>query len=231
MIVYPAIIGGWGHVHAVWYTWQSLNAGVLAFAASVVALNAVKYAEEKKRQRSFVAARAFLPQALSELCNYFDKCALLNIEAWLRAKDKSDLCESPLSSELPCMPKRYEAVFKDCISEAQPHVGEHLAYILMRLQIHHSRMVSMCAEFSEDSDYVTVHVNIMNQVFGLAELQCLVNQLFDYARGIGDFDGRPLEAESFFSTYRVWNIDLEGHPDLVGFTERNHAKRWNTHSK
>lgn len=47
MLVYPSIVGDWNHVHSVWYTWQSLNTGVLAFVASILALNAVRYSEEK----------------------------------------------------------------------------------------------------------------------------------------------------------------------------------------
>ena len=229
MVVYPFSIGNWEHVHSVWHYWQSLNAGILAFVASVIALNAVKYSEEKKRQRTFVAARAFLPQALSELSRYFESCSEAYIEAWFRAKDENDRCKSSLKSPLPKIPDNFQKVFKECIAEAQPNVGEHLAYILMRLQIHQSRIESMYSEFSKNSEDIQIHYNIMSYIFALAELQCLINQLFGYSRGIEDFDNSPLKMDSFVSVYGSWNIEDEN--DLIEFTERNHSKRWNTHKK
>ncbi|QJY39865.1 hypothetical protein IXK98_02360 [Vibrio europaeus] len=226
MLIFPFIVGDWAHVHSVWYTWQSLNTGVLAFVASILALNAVRYSEEKKRQRNFVASKAFLPQALSELTSYCNACAPLVIEAWQRTIDRTDHCDTPLNNKLPDLPSSYQQVFKECISEASPEVAKHLAYILVRLQIHHSRAESLVKDFSPESEISFVPESLMTQVFSLAELQSLLSQLFEYARGIKEFDHRPLSAESFFSFYRHW--DVEDNEDLIGFTERNHARRWNT---
>ncbi len=229
MVIYPVVAGdwSWGHVHSVWYAWQALNTGVLAFFASFVALNAVKYGEEKKRQRSFIASRAFLPQALSDLCKYFNESSFLLNEAYARAKDQADKCKTPLESPLPKLPEKYKEVFKDCISEAEPRIGKQLAYILMRLQIHQSRMEAMYSEFSPNSNFVQIHQNIMTYIFCLAELQALVNQLFGYARGVEEFDDSSIEAENFFSAYRSWDIDVDNNDDLKSFTERNHSKKWN----
>ncbi|BAJ03770.1 hypothetical protein [Shewanella violacea] len=226
MLVYPFYIGDWAHVHAVWETWQSLNTGALAFVASVVALNAVKYSEEKKRQRNFIAARAFLPQALSELCGYFEESSKVLIEAWERAKDRNDRCKTPLNAMLPSVPEVHIQVFKECIAEAEPKVGDHLAYILVRLQIHQSRLKSLHSDFSEDSYMIQIPQNIMSYIFALAELQGLVNQLFPYSRGVETFSRSNLKAEVYFSAYRSWDIYIEDQDDLRGFTERNHAKRW-----
>ena len=228
MLVYPLVVGDWNYVHSVWYTWQSLNTGVLAFVASILALNAVRYSEEKKRQRNFVASKAFLPQALSELNSYCNACAPLVIEAWKRAIDRNDRCKTPLTNRLPDLPNGYQQVFKECISEASPEVAERLAYILVRLQIHHSRTESLIEDFSPESTALLVPRSLMTQVFALAELQSLISQLFDYARGTKDFDNSSLSVDSFFSFYRLWKIDIEDHDDLEGFTERNHGKRWNT---
>ncbi|WP_256092693.1 hypothetical protein [Vibrio parahaemolyticus] len=61
MVIYPSTQGGWEHVHAVWYTWQSLNTGILAFIASIFALNAVRYTEEKSdRETSLQQGLFFL---------------------------------------------------------------------------------------------------------------------------------------------------------------------------
>lgn len=226
MLIFPLMQGNWKHVHSVWYTWQSFNTGVLAFTASIFALNAVRYTEEKKRQRNFVAARAFLPQALSELTTYFEKSSKLMVEAWSRAKDNSDWCKTPLNSECPELPSSYRQVFKDCISEAYPEVADHFAYILVRLQIHHSRMKSLVRDFSEDNNTVQIPYSLMTQVFALAELQALINQLFEFSRGMGSFDNKPLSEDDFYTCYRLWSIEIDKNIELKSFTERNHGKRW-----
>ncbi|WP_284660555.1 hypothetical protein [Photobacterium damselae] len=229
MVIYPLTQGDWEHVHAVWYTWQSLNTGILAFIASIFALNAVRYTEEKRRQRNFIAARAFLPQALSELSTYFEESSKFVNEAWERAKDKSDHCKTPLKEkDCPELPVGYQQVFKDCISEASPEVAEHLAYILVRLQIHHSRMKSLVKSFSADSHTIQAPSNLIAQVFALAELQGLVNQLFKFSRGTAPFDNKPLSVDNFYSCYDNWGVDIDENDDLKDFTERNHSKRWNT---
>ncbi|MCG3844687.1 hypothetical protein I3262_05160 [Photobacterium damselae] len=229
MVIYPLTQGDWKHVHAVWYTWQSLNTGILAFIASIFALNAVRYTEEKRRQRNFIAARAFLPQALSELSTYFEESSKFVNEAWERAKDKSDHCKTPLKEkDCPELPVGYQQVFKDCISEASPEVAEHLAYILVRLQIHHSRMKSLVKSFSADSHTIQAPSNLIAQVFALAELQGLVNQLFKFSRGTAPFDNKPLSVDNFYSCYDNWGVDIDESDDLKDFTERNHSKRWNT---
>ncbi|HFD4029401.1 TPA: hypothetical protein ACF3XQ_004573 [Vibrio parahaemolyticus] len=228
MVIYPSTQGNWEHVHAVWYTWQSFNTGILAFVASIFALNAVRYTEEKRRQRNFIAARAFLPQALSELSAYFEQSSKLVNEAWERAKDQSDHCKTPLKMDCPKLPVGYQQVFKDCISEASPEVAEHLAYILVRLQIHHSRMESLVKGFSADSNTIQVPLSLMTQVFALAELQGLVNQPFKFSRGTAPFDNKPLSVDSFYSCYCIWGVEIDENDELKGFTERNHSKRWNT---
>lgn len=75
MLIYPWFKGGfsWNYVHSVWYTWQSLNVGVLAFSSSIIAFNISRYNSEKQRQRDFIAERALLPQALSDLCKYLEQ--------------------------------------------------------------------------------------------------------------------------------------------------------------
>jgi hypothetical protein len=228
MLIYPSTQGDWEHIHTVWYTWQSFNTGVLALAASIFALNSVRYTEEKKRQRNFIAARAFLPQALSELSSYFESSSRLVIEAWERAKDGGDPCKTPLRAECPKLPAGYQQVFKDCISEAPPEVAEHFAYVLVRLQIHHSRMESLVRDFVEDSNAVHIPLSLMTYVFALAELQGLVNQLFKFSRGMGSFDNKPLSEGSFNSCYRNWDVEIDENDGLKGFTQRNHGKRWNT---
>ncbi|HHC6532640.1 TPA: hypothetical protein ACN33U_004477 [Vibrio parahaemolyticus] len=163
-----------------------------------------------------------------KLSTYFEQSSKLVNEAWERAKDQSDHCKTPLKMDCPKLPVGYQQVFKDCISEASPEVAEHLAYILVRLQIHHSRMESLVKGFSVDSNTIQVPLSLMTQVFALAELQGLVNQLFKFSRGTAPFDNKPLSVDSFYSCYGIWGVEIDENDELKGFTERNHSKRWNT---
>lgn len=73
MLFHPWFNGGWKYAHAVWLEWQSLNVGILAFSASVIAFNISRYQATQQRRRELVAARAFLPDSLSELTQYLNR--------------------------------------------------------------------------------------------------------------------------------------------------------------
>ncbi|MBJ4011329.1 hypothetical protein JGD23_22805, partial [Salmonella enterica subsp. enterica serovar Kentucky] len=72
MILKPWFDGGgnWSYVQEVWSHWQTLNAAMIAFTASLLAVYAAKYHEEQNRESQLLAARALLPQTLSDLTKY-----------------------------------------------------------------------------------------------------------------------------------------------------------------
>ena len=74
MVIFPLFEGNfsWKYLQSVWHSWQGLNVGILAFVSSVIALNISRYNANKQRERNFIAARAFLPEAFSELTKYFN---------------------------------------------------------------------------------------------------------------------------------------------------------------
>ncbi|UAB68703.1 hypothetical protein INR79_09070 [Vibrio sp. SCSIO 43132] len=227
MFIHPVINSGgsWKYVHSVWYSWQALNVGMLAFSSSVIAFNISKYNGKKKREREFVAAKALLPESLSELTKYLKKCTPMLVNAWERASDCSDRCSTPLVHSHPELPQSYRAVFSSCIASAENEVGEYLAYILMRLQIHHSRLSSLQNEFSEDEHVSQIPENIMSYMYCLAELQALINKLFGFARSIEGFDGNNLTLEDFGTAYCMLNIEVDDIDGLWGFTTRVYENR------
>ncbi|MUK71497.1 hypothetical protein GNP76_19150 [Aliivibrio fischeri] len=222
MFVAPFIDGKgrWDYVHDVWYSWQALNVGMLAFGSSVIAFNISRYNADKQREREFIAAKAFLPESLSELTNYFKKCTPMLVEAWNRAADKSDLCNTQLLNTLPPLPNSYRAIFSSCISTADKNVGEYLAYILTRLQIHHSRLKSLESDFSDDEGMVQIPTNILSYMYRLAELQALVNKLFGYARSTEEFNDKKITLEQLETGYNVLNIEVEDIDGLWDLTVR-----------
>lgn len=130
MFVFPWITGGcsWEHVQAVWDRWQSLNAGALAFIASLVAFNISRFNESRQRERDFVAAKAFLPSTLSGLMEYFTRCASIYETLW------ASEAAAPVAFTPPDLPAGYREVFSNCIRHADPTVGSYLSDILVRLQ-------------------------------------------------------------------------------------------------
>lgn len=226
MLIIPWFEGvwEWSYVQDVWDRWQTLNVGVLAFISSVIAFNIAKYNSNKQRERQFVAARAFLPHALSELTSYCKLSAKLLREAWERLSNATADRTTPLEAVLPRLPEGYREVFSHCISEAEPDVGDYLARILMRLQIHHSRLKELSDTFSPASRTFPVRENIKSYLYSLAEIQALINQLFNFARGLEPFDGTDLVWEDFRNAYANLDIWPEEVDDLAGFTERAIAR-------
>lgn len=191
MVIHPWVASEWNwpHVHQVWMDWQTFNVGVLAFISSMVAFNISKYHANQQRQREFIAARSFLPEALSELTSYLRSSSELLVEAWNRVVETPDGCETQLDHDVPELPNNYREIFSRCISLAEPEVAQYLSYILMRLQVHHAKMNDLAKSFQPESTMMVISGNIKSYLYRLAELQALVGRIFDYARGIQKFDG------------------------------------------
>jgi hypothetical protein len=136
MIAAPWIMGGWrwSYVQDVWDRWQGVNVGILAFGASFIAFEVTRYNENRQRNREFLAARAFLPDALSELSRYFKASAAVHMAAWNNAPQIA----------FPSAPVQYKDVFANCIRHADAETGERLSEILsetlMWLQVHAARL-------------------------------------------------------------------------------------------
>lgn len=220
--------GDWIYVQGVWDRWQSLNLGVLAFTSSLVAFNIARFNAEKKRAREFVSARAFLPEALSELASYLRGCSPFLKEAWRKASDRVDGRNTPLDKSLPQLPPSYKEIFSRCIVSSEEDVGEHLAYILMRLQVHHSRLQSLEGKSSQNRDRVNVMTNIETYMYRLGELQALVNKTFNFARNESPFNNAHLELRELTSAYFDLGIEVEDYGDLYGITQRAVERNSNT---
>lgn len=220
MLVVPFVQSSfnWSVVQGVWDRWQGLNVGMLVFLASIIAFNISRYNAERERERNFLAARAFLPHALSELTKYCTASINFFAEAWKRPVDQDDNLNIPLKSTVPNFPKNYREVFRDCIKTAEPEVGDFLARILMKLQIHHSRMQVLSENFAPNSKIFIGQTNILLYFYRIAEIQALINQIFDYARGLKDFDNPPLEWENYrvaLSAAGLWISEYDNLEDYI----------------
>jgi hypothetical protein len=223
MIVWPWIAGhgNWEYVQSVWDRWQSLNVGLLAFISSVIAFNIARYNNDRQRAREFLAAKASLPATLSSLTDYFSESSKFLLNAW---KTTTQSSSSP-SLAIPSLPHGCQSVFAECIRHAEPEVGEYLAKILARLQIHDSRMRS-CAKALTSPNVVTpIRHNLVTYFFRLGELQAMVDKLFNFARNIGEFDRSPPQWPEFENSYSVLglcpsDIVVDTNTSLESFTKR-----------
>lgn len=223
MIIAPWIMSGgdWQYIQNVWDRWQSLNVGMLAFISTVGAFAVSMHGESQQRERRFKSARAFLPEALSELIAYFKASSLFLVEAWGKT-DGSVLPRSKVTLEatMPMLPVGYKETFSRCIESAEPAVAEYLTYMLMCLQVHNSRLQELSSSFQEGARVVIVQGNIITYLFRLSELQALTNKLFQFARGLENFDGEDINWEDFNNAYLNLDIHVEDFDDLEGFTKR-----------
>lgn len=218
--------GDWTYVQNVWDRWQSLNVGLLAFIASITALNISRFNSERQRERDFLASKAFLPSALSELVDYFEVSAVVYKEGWSAAPGgvKPDF-------KLPKLPNEYKPVFQECIRHAPPDVGNYLSQILMRLQVHDARLRSYVSQGEDDSqfNFMPQQYNLISYFYHLGELQAMVNKLFYFARNIKEFEVDPITWEDFHTAYanlNIWEeqIRISDDFDLEIFTKRAIAR-------
>jgi hypothetical protein len=100
-------------------------------------------------------------------------------------------------------------VFADCIRHAEPEIGEYLAKILARVQIHDSRIRSFAANISSPDNVSPTKHNLIGYIFRLGELQAMVDKIFDFARNMGKFDNTPLDWSGFENSYSVLDINPE----------------------
>lgn len=225
MVIFPWINGGqdWQYVHDVWNEWQSLNAGVFALISSYVAFNISTYNEEKKRQRAFVAARAFLPQALSDLTVYFKQCSALLREAYTIIEEEGRR-PPPLKSEAPSLRGGVNETFSRCIEVAEPEVASYLAQILMKLQIVSSRVRELKGSFGNSGSEIWGRHYVMSNIHSLGELQVLINRVFDYARALQQFDPSKPTWEDYRNAFGNLDIDVEDIDDLERYTKQRIAR-------
>lgn len=225
MVIYPWFKGdqNWKYVHDVWSEWQSLNVGVLAFISSYIAFNISTYNEYKRHQREFVAARAFLPQALSDLTGYCKECSELLREAYMLL-DREGGRPTPLKTKAPVLPEGVNETFSRCIATAESDVASYLSQILMKFQIINSRVRELKESFGIDRSDIFIRSHIMSNIYSLGELKVLIDRIFNFARDLEQFDGSKPTWEDYRNAFGILDIDIEDIDGLEGFTKRRIAR-------
>lgn len=191
-----------------------LATGVSVWWAHCLERSRIVEAERLMRSREFIAARAFLPSAISELSTYCRDSAEILRTRW----DSLTQAQEPFSSRgFPTLPPTYREVFSNCIRHAEPSVVSYLSNILVCLQVQDSRLHSVC-------DPQIEKCNLMSYMCSLADLYAQLSHLFNFARGEEEFSPRTLDWRSFETAYHLLKIHPEFHvvnnDDLRAYTER-----------
>ncbi|MBB1403721.1 hypothetical protein [Pseudoalteromonas sp. SG45-1] len=208
----------WNKYQRVLYSWQSLNIGVLAFIASIIALSISKYNEEKQREREFTAAKALLPNALCDLCDYLKKSSNIYITHLEPIDNEKPYSEAQKISTPPELADDFIIIFKECIRHSPPEIGKYLANILQQLQVHKSRI--QCITNSHRR-------YILSCIYETAALQSKVNLLFNFARNEEGFDKiKPLNLDSLNNSYKVLGLflDIDTENELNEITKKQLAR-------
>lgn len=201
MFFYPfykgvgSVSSKWIYVQDVWNNWQTFNVGVIALFSSVLAIETTIYSENKQRQRNFQAAKAFLPDGLSDLKSYYRSSAdtYHNAEYFLSGRT-NNLLSKDLNP-----PTAYKTIFVECIRYAEPELSQYLANILVLLQVHNSRL-----EYYRNNAFkqgFPAKGCLVEDVIRLAELDALTDKLFKFARGEAEFNQDKLTISDYQNSY------------------------------
>lgn len=192
--------------------WQTLNAAFVALLASFIALYTTQYNVRKQKERDFIASKAFLLEALSELSGYLELSAKLLIESYKRQKDPNDSCKSALGIKLPDLPDKYKVTFRDCIHSGEYEVGEYLSEVLRGLQLHNSRMIKTDEEFAPSRTYTKCTLNTSIEILELAEIHVKIGRLYPFARNKDSLDMSPIKREELINSFS--NLSINDVDDL-----------------
>jgi hypothetical protein len=198
----------WTYVRKVWLDWQTFNAGMVAFLASLTVLSAsLHHAEqqdkqsEEQRKRDFIAARAFLPEAFGDILVYCDK----SMKFLVRHLSLSELGESNITeNKLPELPSGYREAFRDCIKFADSDIVESLSHILLLLSIQCGKAEQMIPE-NLPRGSSTPRDDVETCLAYVVRIRVLINKISGYAKGLEKFDRTQPTDEDFDEVVVYWN--------------------------
>ena len=207
------------------YEWQTLIAGTIALVAAWLTIRTIKNQirlqksqidDEKRRhadvQRSKMwAARAELPDALSALCNYSERCV-----RHLMGADGLD--------QMPDTAADAISVVKSCVEYIDSESAKKLFELIVHYQIHNSRL----------SDYRRTDNPTENaeRMYDTVYLRAPVNRLFEYERNnVEVVPNAELSHEDVMSALRIcvglseYYSDEAIYASVIEIIDRRHSER------
>jgi len=180
MIAYPAFSSSfnWIEIQRVWDRWQTLNSGMIALLAAILAIYAAQYIENKKRERSLIAEKSLLPLALSELSEY-----CIGLAGYLKNEHREwkgdHLTKLSKNGNLaPDRPAEWVFdTFKNCMIHEQESEAKFMASILSDTQIINSRIRTL-----KDDNLMVIQKTFISRKNEVCLLHAKIDRMFKYSR-------------------------------------------------
>lgn len=183
MITVPLITTefSWIEIQKIWDRWQTLNSGMIALLAAILAIYATQYTENAKRNRELIAAKSLLPLALSELTGYCTHLAMYlkkEFMAWGMTNDIGISINEKETHEIPKSPNEWVfEVFKSCMVHEHETEAKFMASILSDTQVTSARIQSM-----KDNNLLVTENTFSSHADDICELHAKLDRMYMYAR-------------------------------------------------
>jgi hypothetical protein len=189
MVIAP-LLQGWESAFVTWKNWQTLNAAVIAFIATLLIIHSTRISEQKKAIKRRHSAKAFMSGALAEMCTYVEDLIKL-LDDIHQGKQDLEMTLKPKISESAL--KRIEKFIEESSNQDQMLV-EHLVIVINSIQVFDSRITSylVTTVISNKKDRAFYQINQCTL------LHALISGMFDFTRDITNtYDTNHLNSERF----------------------------------
>jgi len=206
------------------YNYQTLISGLLAVVGAITTvffinrqIRQANSQETERRRRSDFAARAMMPAALSELCQYSQKCASALVPL-IENAPTTQVSVSASIRDFPAIPDDALLVLRECIEFGSEAVAENIADLIRKLQVQSSRLGGEV--WLSESGNTIVPPILIDCVLDALEIYARSTSLFPYARREQDDPPSALNTDNFKSAAHncgIWNG--MGNPEIFSAIE------------
>ena len=199
--------------HLFIYNYQALIGGfVAAFAAACTVFaifRQIRREDERReedRKRKLSVYRAYMPDALAELCNITS-----NYFKFLEKKDYINLI-----AYLDTISSEHINIFKDSLAFMPSETSKKILIMVQFYQVHRSRLRSI--------NLATVHYKYAERQYDTILLRSYLDKLFEYAREESDnIENMEPNYGEITSAYNQINSRISLDPDLMDIINKKHT--------
>jgi hypothetical protein len=202
------------HALGTLYNWQTLIAGMLALVGALITvrqigrqIDQVAASAETQRSREEDAAKAVLPLALSQICQYSADCLQLLI-GFVPGRGGAPAVTT--ASRVPEIPSSAVTMLQTCARHAAPDVVTKIAGLLNKLQVQHARLESLLDRSLGRPMHTSEGLDAMVDA---VDIHAKAGALFQYGRNLAELRRRA-PADDLRSSLGANGIYEDIHPAL-----------------
>lgn len=197
-----------------WQPWVTVFGIVIASFFAVWPQWRIDQREILQRRRKSIAARAVMPAALAQICQYAEKCTEKLKELYTADGTARVLAGS---FPVPDFPTDSIGILKECVEYAEENDARRIADCIRKLQIHHSR-ISRLLQRSTLQPLIP-HV-FDNSIVDTIDLHAYCSSLYAYARIEKQYELSIKDDELILSSCVACNIYTEDYPGVFEIMKR-----------